>query len=63
MVTIGVENLIVVETGDALLVCARDRSQDVGKAVQELARLKLKSCCDLNEAEPHKWLSARRLSS
>lgn len=41
LVTIGVENLIVVETDDALLVCARERSQDVGKAVQEIARLKL----------------------
>jgi mannose-1-phosphate guanylyltransferase len=39
VVTIGVQHLIVVETDDALLVCARDRSQDVGKAVQELARL------------------------
>ncbi len=42
VVTIGVENLIVVETGDALLVCARDRSQDVGKAVQQLEQLKMK---------------------
>ncbi len=41
VVTIGVENLVIVQTGDALLVCARERSQDVGKAVQELARLKL----------------------
>jgi mannose-1-phosphate guanylyltransferase len=41
LVTIGVENLIIVQTADALLVCARDRSQDVGKAVQELERLKL----------------------
>jgi mannose-1-phosphate guanylyltransferase len=38
VVTIGVENLIVVEAGDALLVCARERSQEVGKAVQELER-------------------------
>ncbi len=41
LVTIGVENLIVVQTGDALLICARERSQDVGEAVQELARLKM----------------------
>jgi len=39
VVTIGVQNLIVVETDDALLVCARARSQEVGKAVQELDRL------------------------
>jgi len=29
---------VVVETDDALLVAARDHSQDVGKAVQELER-------------------------
>jgi len=39
VVTVGVQNLIVVETDDALLVCARERSQDLGKAVQELERL------------------------
>jgi len=39
VVTVGIQDLIVVETDDALLVCARERSQDVGKAVQELARL------------------------
>jgi mannose-1-phosphate guanylyltransferase len=39
VVTVGVQDLIVVETDDALLVCARDRSQDVGRAVQELDRL------------------------
>jgi len=38
VVTVGVENLVIVDTGDALLVCARDRSQDVGKAVKELER-------------------------
>jgi mannose-1-phosphate guanylyltransferase len=38
VVTIGVQDLVVVETNDALLVCARERSQDVGKAVQELDR-------------------------
>jgi mannose-1-phosphate guanylyltransferase len=36
---IGVQDLIIVDTDDALLVCARDRSQEVGKAVQELDRL------------------------
>jgi len=39
VVTVGVQNLVVVETDDALLVCRRERSQEVGKAVQELARL------------------------
>ena len=35
--TIGLENLIVVETGDALLVAARDRVQDVKRVVERLA--------------------------
>ena len=43
LVTIGVENLVIVETGDALLVCARNQSQKVGKAVQELERRGIKS--------------------
>jgi mannose-1-phosphate guanylyltransferase len=38
LVTIGVEDLVIVETDDALLVCAREQSQKVGKAVQELER-------------------------
>jgi mannose-1-phosphate guanylyltransferase len=33
---IGVHNLVLVETDDALLLCARDRSQDVGKIVKWL---------------------------
>jgi mannose-1-phosphate guanylyltransferase len=36
VVTIGIENLIVVDTGDALLVCPADRSQDLKKVVQQL---------------------------
>jgi mannose-1-phosphate guanylyltransferase len=35
---VGVENLIVVETDDALLVVHRDHSQDVGKIVKELGQ-------------------------
>ena len=38
LVTIGVENLVIVETSDALLVCSLDQSQKVGKAVQELEK-------------------------
>ena len=38
VVTVGVRDLIIVETEDALLVCARERSQDVGKAVQEIEK-------------------------
>jgi mannose-1-phosphate guanylyltransferase len=38
VVTVGVQDLVIVETPDALLVCPRQRSQEVGKAVQELER-------------------------
>lgn len=38
VVTVGVHDLVIVETEDALLVCKRDDSQNVGKAVQELER-------------------------
>lgn len=34
---VGVENLIVVDTEDALLIAHRDHSQDVGKIVKELS--------------------------
>jgi mannose-1-phosphate guanylyltransferase len=33
---VGVNDLVVVDTGDCLLVTTRDRSQDVGKIVKEL---------------------------
>jgi mannose-1-phosphate guanylyltransferase len=36
---VGVENLVIVDTEDALLVVHRDRSQDVGKIVKELGLL------------------------
>jgi mannose-1-phosphate guanylyltransferase len=41
VVTVGVRDLVIVETDDALLVAARDRAQDVGKAVQELERRRI----------------------
>ncbi|MDP2941122.1 MAG: sugar phosphate nucleotidyltransferase [Candidatus Omnitrophota bacterium] len=34
--TIGLDNLIVVDSGDALLICAKDKSQEVKKLVQAL---------------------------
>ncbi len=34
--TIGVDNLIIVETDDAILVCDKDRAQDVKKIVDQL---------------------------
>jgi mannose-1-phosphate guanylyltransferase len=39
---IGVRNLVVVETPDALLICPRDRAQDVGKIVKWLEEKKLR---------------------
>jgi mannose-1-phosphate guanylyltransferase len=38
---IGVHNLVLVETDDAILLCPRDRSQDVGKIVKWLEGQKL----------------------
>jgi mannose-1-phosphate guanylyltransferase len=35
---IGLDDVIVVDAGDAILVCRRDRAQDVRKAVEELTR-------------------------
>lgn len=34
---VGVENLVIVETADAVMVCPRDRAQDVKKIVDELS--------------------------
>jgi len=38
---VGVKGLVVVDTGDALLITTRDRSQDVGKIVKYLDEKKL----------------------
>jgi putative nucleotidyltransferase with HDIG domain len=35
---IGLEGVVVVDAGDAILVCRKDRAQDVRKAVDELSR-------------------------
>ncbi len=40
VVTIGVKDLIVVDTEDAILICPKDRTQDVKKAVEKLKELK-----------------------
>jgi len=37
---IGVRDLVMVETDDAILLCARERSQDVGKVVKWLEERK-----------------------
>ena len=36
--TVGVHGLVVVSTPDALLICDRERAQDVKKVVEELSR-------------------------
>ena len=41
---VGVKGLIVVSTPDALLVCDRERAQDVKKVVEELAARGLTAC-------------------
>jgi mannose-1-phosphate guanylyltransferase len=35
---VGVKNLVVVDTGDTLLVCRRNRSQDVKDLVEQLKK-------------------------
>ncbi len=35
---VGIDDVVVVDAGDAVLVCRRERAQDVRKAVEELAR-------------------------
>ncbi len=37
---VGVKDLVIVDTEDALLIAHRDHSQDVGKIVKELAILR-----------------------
>ena len=39
---VGVKNLVVVETDDALLITTREHAQDVGKVVKHLDEKKLK---------------------
>jgi mannose-1-phosphate guanylyltransferase len=34
--TVGVDDLIVVDTGDVLLICSRARAQDVKRIVTDL---------------------------
>ena len=42
---IGVRDLVVVETPDALLVCPRERAQDVGQVVKWLEAQRLRATC------------------
>jgi mannose-1-phosphate guanylyltransferase len=41
LAAIGIRDLVVVETADALLICPRDRAQDVGKIVKWLEGRKI----------------------
>ena len=34
--TVGVNNLVIVETPDAIMICDKDKAQDVKKIVEEL---------------------------
>ena len=38
--TVGVENLIIIETEDSILICSRDKAQDVKEIVNELKKQK-----------------------
>jgi hypothetical protein len=38
---VGVDNLVIVDTGDALLVCQKDQSGQVGEALKEVNNRKL----------------------
>ena len=38
--TIGVSNLVIVDTDDVLMICPRDKSQDVKKIVEKLQKQK-----------------------
>lgn len=44
IVTIGLNDVMIVDTKDALLVCAKNRTQDVKKAVEQLKLEKKDSC-------------------
>ena len=38
VVTVGLEDVIIVDTPDALLVCARDRAEEIKPVLDEIAR-------------------------
>jgi len=40
--TVGLKDMIIIETEDCLLVCPKDRAQDVKKVVEELERKKMR---------------------
>jgi len=61
--TIGVENLIIVDTEDALLICSREKSQEVKKIVEEIKKDALlenevNSAGDKPSAAYKEWLNS-----
>lgn len=40
VVAVGLQDIVVVDTEDAILICAKDKTQDVKKAVEKLKELK-----------------------
>jgi hypothetical protein len=38
---VGIDNLVVVDTGDALLICSKDQTGQVGEALKEVKNRKL----------------------
>jgi len=38
LVVVGLDDVVAVDAGDAILVVARERAQDVRRAVEELTR-------------------------
>ena len=62
--TIGVENLIIVDTEDVLLICSREKTQEVKKIVEEvkknnLLENKVNSAGDKPSEAYKKWLNSR----
>ena len=60
--TLGVSNLVVVETPDSVLVTSRDAAQDVKTLVEEL-RKQGRSEVDSHLREYHSWGSSEQLAS
>ena len=41
MALVGVDNIVVVDTGDVLLVCQKDQTGQVGEALKEVKKRNL----------------------
>ncbi len=60
--TVGLKDLIIADTPDALLVCAKDKAQDVKKVVESLRSSKRKECV-VHATEKRPWGSFTVLQS